>query len=138
MYELRGAADERLAAREALCFLRKDGAAARRDYDALRQAAEDSPAPCVVELQLAEVHDFKPPHVTATLYPAAASAALSGWLSRCGFDGGDRVVGGTDIHDAFIGADALRIDSCQLAALLDYRDRPPEEVLKTVSKAVQR
>ncbi len=138
VYELRGVVDERLAAREAICFLRKDGTAARRDYDALRHAAEGSPVPCIVQMQLANVWDFEPAHVTALLYAVSASAALSGWLGRCGFDGGDRVIGGTDVHDAFIGADAVRIDSCQLAALLDYRDRPPEEVLKAVSEPVQR
>lgn len=138
VYELRGVADERLAVSEAICFLRRDRAAARRDYDALRRAAECSPVPCVVKMQLANVSSFEPPHVTALLYKASASAVLSGWLSRCGFDGGDRVIGGTDVHDAFVGADAVRIDLCRLAALLDYRDRSPEEVLKAVDQPVQR
>ena len=138
VFELRGVLDERLAVREAICFLRSVATAARRDYDTLCNAAQDSPAPCSVEIQLAEVHDFRPPHVTAMLYPAAASAVLSGWLSRCEFDGGDRVIAGIDAHDAFMTADALRIESCQLAALLDYTDRLAEEVLRTIDRPVQR
>lgn len=137
-YELRGVADERLAAREAICFLRRDGATARRDYDALKRGAEGSPTPCAVEMHLARVPDFRPPHVTALLYAAAASAVLSGWLNGCGFAGGDRVIGGIDAHDALIGARAVRIDSCQLLALMDYRDRSPDEVLNAVDRLVQR
>ena len=137
-YELRGVLDERLAAREAICFLRKDGLAARRDYDTLHGMAKASPAPCAVEMHLADVPDFSPPHAAVLLYAAVASAVLSGWLGRCGFHGGDRVIAGIEVHGAYVGADASRIDSCRLAALLDYADRSAEDVLKAVDRTVQR
>jgi hypothetical protein len=137
-FELRGATDSRLTAREAVCFLRRHEAGARKDFDALRRTAEASPVPCAVQMQLATVKDFEPPHVTALLYAVAASAALSGWLEGCGLHAGDQVIGGTDVHHTFLAAEARRIDTCQLTALLDYEDRPADEVLQTTDQAVQR
>ncbi len=137
-FELRGARDERLGAREALCFLRKDATAARNDYDVLQKAAECRPLPCPAELRLAKVYAFDPPNVAALMYPAAASHALAGWLDRCAFSGGDRVVGGVDAHAELQTSQELRINSCNLPALIDYHDRSAEEVFRTVDRPVQR
>ncbi len=137
-FELRGARDERLSAREAICFLRQDGGSARRDFEWLRNAAADSPVPVRVEMYLAELQEFSPPHATGLVYPVAASVALSGWLDEHAFDGGDRVIGGTDVCATLLSAEPGRTDSCQLAALLDYTDRSREEVLEAVHQAVQR
>ena len=137
-YELRGILDERLAAREAICFLREDAGDARGDYDRLQETAEQSPLPCAVEMQLAEVRDFRPPHTTALLYPAASSNAVSGWLNLRAINAGDRAIAGIDAHDSFVQNRAAPIAACQLAALLDYHDRCPEEVLLNTNRAVQR
>jgi hypothetical protein len=137
-FELRGARDERLAAREALCFLRRDAVAAGDDYRALQQAAKRHPLPCPTELRLAEVDAFDPPHVTALLYPAAASHALAGWLNRSAFNGGDRAVGGIDAHAEVKAAQDAPIDKCDLPTVIDYQDRSAEEVLRTVDRPVQR
>lgn len=137
-FELRGALDERLAAREAMCFLRADADAARYDYDKLRRAADQDPLPCLAELRLTMVGAFDPSHLTALLYPAAASHALGGWLNRCGFDGGDRVVCGIDVHAELVASDTPRIESCALPTLIDYHDRSLEEVLQTVNEPLQR
>ncbi len=136
--ELRGVLDERLGAWEAICFLRAHGAAARRDYDALRQAADREPLPCAVEMQLAKLYAFHPPHVTALSYPAAATTVLAAWLGRHAADAGDQVVGGIDVYSTLLGSDGVRIASCQPPALIDYRDRSAEEVLGTVHKPLQR
>ena len=136
--ELRGVLDDRLAAREAMCFLRTLAEAARRDFDELCQLAHRTPAPCPAELQLARVPSFDPPNVSALLYPASAGHALAHWLNRAGFNGGDQVVGGIDVHARFMSAEAERIDSCDLPTAIDYTDRSPEEVLRTVRQPLQR
>ena len=136
--ELRGASDERLTAREAICFLRADAAAARRDYDSLRQLAEQTPLPCAVTLQLAKNATYDPPNVTALLYPASATTAIANWLEHSNFAGGDRVVAGIDVHAEMANIDTARIDSCQLPSLIDYTDRPAEEVLRRVHQPLQR
>ncbi len=136
--ELRGVLDERLGAREAICFLRVDAVGARRDYDAIRAAAEQEPSPCAVELQLARLYAFDPPNVTALSYQAAASTAMSGWLSRNVTGIGDRVVGGIDVHATLTASDGDRIASCKPPTLMNYTDRSADEVLRTVSLSLQR
>ncbi len=137
-FELRGTLDERLAAREATCFLRRDASAARKDYELLEQAAMGNPLPCSTELRLAKVYALDPPNVTALLYPAAASHALAGWLNLSAFNGGDRVVAGIDAHAELQASQDLRIDTCDLPTMIDYHDRPAEEVFRTVDRPVQR
>jgi len=135
--ELRGALDQRLVAKEALCFLRRDAAEARKDYDKLRRAADDAPLPCAVTAMLARVYAFDPPDTTALVYDASASHVVSGWLREACFAGGDRVVGGIDVHAQLIG-DAVQITSCRLASLISYEDRSWEEVRRTVDRPLQR
>ena len=137
-FELRGANDQRLTAREAICFLRHDGGAARRDYEELRLAARRLPMPCAAELQILTVQSFDPPEAVALLYPAAATTAIAGWLDRGAYTGGDRVIGGMDVHTVLMGGDALLIDSCRPPTLIDYVDRPAEEVLAAASQPLQR
>ena len=136
--ELRGVLDERLTETEAMCFLRADRAAARRDYDALCAAAAVNPLSCAVEMQLATLEAFDPPHVTALTYPAAATAVLAGWLTQHSGDPGDRVLGRMNAHATLLGAKGERIASCRLPALLDYNDRPADDVLRAVHEPLQR
>lgn len=136
--ELRAVLDQRLAAREAVCFLRADGAAAQRDYEGLREAADRAPLPCAAELQLARLHEFDPQNLTGLAYPAAATTAVAVWLEKNGIEAGDRVVGGIDVHATLASSDGERIASCHLPTLIDYHDRPAEDVLRTVDKPLQR
>lgn len=135
--ELRGALDERLVAREAVCFLRRDPSAARRDFDELRRLADRSPLPCDAELRLSSIASFEPPNLAALLYPAAATIAVSRWLQRCAFAGGDQVIAGIDAHARLTGGGGV-IDSATLAGLIDHRDRSRDEVLASVDQPVQR
>jgi len=136
--ELRGVLDWRLTAREAMCFLRADQAAARTDYELLRRVSERDPVPCAVEMQLARLDAFEPPHVTALSYAAAATSALAAWLAQHARQLGDRVTCGIDVHATLAHSDGVRIVSCRLPALLDYSDRPAEEVLRSVHDPLQR
>ena len=135
--ELRGVLDQRLVAKEALCFLRHEAGEARKDYDALRRAADDTPLPCAVTAMLARVYSFDPPDTTALVYDASASHVVSGWLREIGFAGGDRVVGGIDVHAELMG-DAVQITSCRLASLIDYEDRSWEDVRRSIDRPLQR
>ncbi len=137
-FELRGAVDSRLRGREALCFLRGDSQAARRDYDELRRMAKTHRLPCAAELHLARIDSFELPHVTAVLYAASATSLMATWLSSIGFAGGDHVIGGVDACAEFLGADRVGIDSCDLPASADCRDRTVDEVLSSVDVPVQR
>ncbi|MCO6438207.1 MAG: hypothetical protein J5J06_14025 [Phycisphaerae bacterium] len=136
--ELRGVTDERLAAREAMCFLRGDGIAARADYDRLCRAAEERPLPCPAEGILGRIYEWEPPHVTAVVYPASASHQVSGWLGEVKYGGGDDVLGGMDVCRQLLAASALWIGRKPLPGKLDYADRTIEDILNTVRNTVQR
>ncbi len=136
--ELRGIRDERLSGFEAMCFLRAEAPAARRDYDAIDAAAKSNPLPCSVEMQLAKLRAFDPPHMTALSYSAAATTVMAGWLTVHAPDAGDRVIGGVDTYDTLAGSDGVRIASCQLPTLIDYTDRPIEDLLRTIDRPLQR
>jgi hypothetical protein len=136
--ELRGVLDWRLTAREAMCFLRADQAVARTDYELLCRASERDPVPCAVEMQLARLDAFELPHVTTLSYAAAATTALAAWLAQHADEVGDQVVCGIDVHATWANSDGVRIVSCRLPALLDYSDRPAEEVLRSVHDPLQR
>lgn len=136
--ELRGVHAERLIGQEAMCFLRADPAGARGDYDALCATAAACPLPCIVEMQLARLEAFDPPNVTALTYAVSATNVLAGWLSLNSGDPGDRVVGGMDAYATLVASEGERITSCQLPALLNYEDRPAQEVLRSVHNPLQR
>lgn len=137
-FELRGVHDDRLTAQDTICFLRREGAAARQDYDTLRAAANGTPAPCAVQLMLTKVYDLEPPHVTALVYSASATHLVAGWLHAIGFAGGDRVIGGLDARAQLLGSSTLQAASCTLHSTVDFKERTVEEVLETTDRALQR
>lgn len=136
--ELRGATDERLAARDAICFLRHSAAKARADYEAFIAAAHISAPPCTVEMRLARVYALDPANVTALLHEATAIVALSRWLSQVGVAAGDIVVAGRDAYHAVLSPGGIQIASCELSTRSDWTDRSPEEVLGLVHESLQR
>ena len=136
--ELRATLDERLAAIEAICFLRANGADARRDYDTILAAAERVPTPCAVTLALAKLYDFEPANVTALSYPAGASVAMSRWLSAHAPNAGDSVIGGIDVQTALASSDGLRIMSRELSGVINLAERSLDEVLLAVNDPLQR
>lgn len=137
-FELRGELDERLHESEAVCFLREDGSAARRDYEAVRRAAQATPLPFRTELLLGRLYAFTPSNVTAVVYPASASVAVSAWLLDHAPALGDDVIGGVEVYQTLLGSDGVRIASCELPASSRFIDRPAEEVLRTTDQPLQR
>ncbi len=136
--ELRGAMDERLTSKEAMCFLREDGDAARHDYDQIRKLSERHPLPARVELQLIKHDEFELEHMAVLIYDATSTNAISSWLGSVDFAGGDQVLGGIDVYAKLVAVEGLRVDTCNLPSLLNYTDRTKEQVLDSVSLAVQR
>lgn len=136
--ELRGVLDDRLTQRESICLLRRDGSDARRDYDALREASERDPIGCAVEMQLAKLYAFDPPHVTALSYASSATSVVAGWLLIHAPGAGDEVAGGSDAHARLVASDGVRIASCELRTRTDFRDRSADEVLAQVDRTLQR
>jgi len=137
-FELRGSSADRLGATEAMCFLRGSGAKARGDYDELVAAAERVPIGANVEAVLGRVYDFDPPDVTALLYAVSSSAVVSAWLRAHLPDFTGAVEAGCDVHARFTQSSGMRIASSQLAAPMDYTDRPYDVVMAQVGLAVQR
>lgn len=136
--ELRGVHDERLTTREAVCFLRATASAARRDYEAIRAAADRDPVPTDVETQLGTLQGFDPPHVTGVSYPTSAATVMARWLSVHVADAGDQVVGGTDVHGTLMSSAGERHAVCRLRTLIDYVDRSEREVLSAIHEPLQR
>lgn len=137
-FELRGATDQRLSARDAICFLRADESAAKRDYENLLAAATRHPLPCLAELHLTTVADLRPPYVTGVVFPVAASAPISAWLGECADGLGDRVEGGAEALAMLTSANDAHASYCRLPTLIEYADRAAEKVLAAVERSVQR
>ena len=137
-FELRGVLDRTLDAKEAICFLRSDPVVARRDFGWIRSMARRHALPCSAELQLARLGSFEPPEVTALVYEALRSAAVSKWLMRNAPDLGDRVKGGAGVFASFSNAVGDRLETAQLEGGLAIESRSKDEVLATVGRPVQR
>lgn len=136
--DLRGVDPDQLLVREAFVCLRDTAGAATADFDWLRKAAQASPVPAPVELLLARVYALDPPHAVALLYPQPCAGPVYSWLARTGFDGGPSARCDRATSAAVESPEAVRIATELLPGLLDYRDRPEQEVLAAVGYAVQR
>lgn len=137
-FELRGVQDASLALREALCFLRNDGAIARKDYDQIVAAAAKCPLPCNAELRLVRSYRYEPANLTALIYPASAGHFLASWLGQLKSPPGDQVHGGAEAFRTLESGGGLTIASCQLPSAMDVSDRTEEEVLAATDRALQR
>ena len=136
--ELRGGLDMSLTLREAVCFLRRDGTTARKDYELILLAAQTRPLPCDAELRLVRSYGFEPSDLTALIYPAWASHLVSGWLGALGLTPGDQVHGGAETYRTLESGGGLTIASCTLPSSMGYSDRSEQEVLATTDQPLQR
>lgn len=136
--ELRGIQDSMLLARDCLCFLRSSDVKAREDYDRLVRAAGERPLSLTVEARLIRSYVFVPPNLTALLFPAWASDRLGAWLNQLNWSPGDWVITGAEALALLDPSRGLAIDTCSLAAGDIVQDRNAEQVLASVSLALQR
>lgn len=137
-FELRGVLDRTLTEKEAICFLRSDPMAARRDFDAIRSTARRHPLPCSAELQLARLDSFEPSEVTALVYEAMKSTAVSKWLVLHAPNLGDTVKGGFNVFTSLTNATGERLEIAQLGGGTGAQSRSKEEVLGTTDQPLQR
>jgi len=135
-FELRGATPQRLAAMDAVVRLHPRGADARRDYELLRDHAEEVPIPAPLELHLARAYDFDPPDVVAMLFPQASASSVAAWLH--GLPGPGHIDAGPSAYVRYLQTSGMRVASCQLRSVLDYTERPVEAVLGAVDRPCQR
>lgn len=136
--ELRGVQDTALVLQEAMCFLRKDGGEARRDYEVLVAAAQSRALPCNAELRLVRSYGFEPADLTALIYPGWASHLVAGWLGALQASPGDEVHGGVEAFRTLESGGGLTIASATLPSAMDYTDRSEEEVLASTDRPLQR
>jgi hypothetical protein len=135
--ELAGIRPADLAGMESILFASRDAAQANRDFATLRRLAAEHPLPCGVRAELIEIPDLDSPHAVCLRYARPASTMVSSWLSRLGFEGGERVFGGVE-------AESLRqsagepIASVLLPARFEQVSRSREAVLASVHEPVQR
>lgn len=136
-FELRGMGGSPLSVREAMCFLRAEGAAARRDYDAIVRAAEKDAIPVEAELRLLRSYSFDPPDLTALVYPAHASHLISAWLTKTTLSPGDRVEAGSNLVPQLDSGAGLTVKSSQLLSAATS-DRSRQELLDCIHNPLQR
>ena len=136
-FELRGVLDASLGQKEAICFLRESGADARGDFEAIRRAAEQEPLPVETELRLLRSYDFRPPDLTALIYPAYASHGISGWLQAAEIRAGDTVEAGPDVIRKVDAAGGMNIRTLTLNNNAP-QDRSMEDLLLALDRPVQR
>jgi len=137
-FELRGVSVSQVGAMEALCFLYRQGQAARMQYQWLCETARDEPISCETRIHLARLDDFEPPDVVALAYLGVVSNVVAAWLERVGFSEADNVIAGADAYESVRRGVGARHASGFLRSLWAYRDRSREELLATVDLAVQR
>lgn len=136
-FELRGVLSTNLSLLEAICFLRADGTAARRDYDEILRAAHSEALPVEAELRLLRSYIFKPPDLTALIYPAHASHLLSGWIGQARLSPGDRVEAGVESMKALETGTGLTVKSTRLPSKAP-QDRTLRELMDSVRRPLQR
>lgn len=135
--ELQGMARETFESEDGLLFYRSSLERARADYDELSRLAEDDPPPCRMKAQLAQIGGANYPHLTAIIFPAESTHAVSDWMNRIGFEGGEFVEGGRSQVTDYYAAQPTVIDRRQFWPA-SGDSRPAEEVLATTHLAVQR
>lgn len=136
-FELRGVMTAALGQKEAICFLRESGADARSDFETIRRAAEQLLLPVEAELRLLRSYDFRPPDLTALIYPAHASHGISGWLQAAEIRAGDTVEAGPDVIRKVDAAGGMNIRTLTLNHKAP-QDRSLEELLLAIDQPVQR
>jgi hypothetical protein len=138
--ELQGVARERFLAEEGLFFHRGDLESARRDFGALDRIIARSAPPCRIKVHLARLGggpDGRETWLTALIYPAEYSPAVSRWLAAADYQGGDTVDGGISQVTGYYAQQAVLLDQRQ-AWPAESLSRPAEEVLATTHLPVQR
>ena len=138
--ELQGVPPERFKLESGMFFYRSDFEHARRDYQTLRAASDETPPPCRAFVHLVDRGAIAAPHryLVALIFPAEYDRQIGDWLSAIAFHGGDLVEGGISHVTDYYSEQNTRIERQQLWSRPASPSRSREQVLATVRKAVQR
>jgi hypothetical protein len=136
--ELKGVSPARFRTEDGFFFYRRDPAAARDDFEALKRLAEQTLPPCRCKAHLSRIEGAQMPDVVALIYPAEYCDEMSRWLKTIGYEGGDLVEGGPSQVSGYYASSVRRFDQVQLWGALDRTSRSADEVLATTHKVVQR
>ncbi|HSW45983.1 MAG TPA: hypothetical protein VLM89_10475 [Phycisphaerae bacterium] len=109
----------------------------REGFERLCALAAQSPPPCRMKLQRANVPGAKYPNVSAILFPAECTHDVANWLNAAGFDGGEFVEGGPSQVTTYYEAQPAIVERRQLRPARSGA-RSAEEVLATTHLAIQR
>jgi len=136
--ELVGVPAARFQQEAGLLFYRRDMAAAREDFEAVRRLAERTPLPCRAQLLLGVLpEDVRLRYVVGLAYPAEVDADIARWMLDHEVTAGEYADGGVG-RLATIRATAHIVESAQLHAGPARQSRPREEVFASVGRPVQR
>lgn len=138
--ELRGVSAERFRFESGMFFYRKQLGPARTDFEVMKTAARQRPAPCRTFLHLAqrpEAQDYTR-FVTALIFPAEYEDEMGHWLLEIDYHGGDLAEGGISHVSNYYTEEKTVIERLQLWNQPATTSRCPAEVLANVRQAVQR
>lgn len=135
--ELEGVSRRRFELEDGIFFKASSEDAARRDFDAFCRMADRSPPPCRMKAQLARVNGATYPHLTAIIFPAEFTQAVSDWLLHEEFDVGEFVDGGPSQVTGYYESSPAILERRQLWPV-SSESRPADEVLATTHLPIQR
>ncbi len=138
--ELQGVSANRLSVESGMFFYRKDLAAARADFESLKEAGETDPPPCRAFIHLTERSAARGAtrYVTALIYAAEQENEMARWLTALAYDGGDVAEGGSSHVSNYQQEIKTILDRQQLWSPQTIPSRSADQVLASVRQAVQR
>ncbi len=140
--ELRGVSAERFQKEAGLFFNRDELADAEADFAELCRIADEPgrAIPCRAFVQVADrgAVDGAARYVTALIYPAEYDDEVSRWLMDHEYAGGTTVESGPSHVSNYYAEQVEVLQRRQLWNRSGESSRSPEEVLRTVRRAVQR
>ncbi|MEN6424445.1 MAG: hypothetical protein ABFE13_03720 [Phycisphaerales bacterium] len=134
--ELKGVPAERFQLEAGMLFHTEDEAAAQEDFKRLVNLAVRTMPPCRAKLHLARRADGS--YVVALVYPAEHDEEISAWLLDGGYRTSGPVEGGVGAVERYYQDACEILDRHQLFGAGETISRTGEELLGSVTRAVQR
>jgi len=134
--ELKGVPAERFQLEAGMFFYATDEATARNDFKHLVDMAVRTMPPCRAKVHLAKRGDDQ--YVVALIYPAEHDEEISSWLLEGDYRTSGPAEGGVGAVERYYGNACEILDRQQLFGAGDDASRTGQELLESVTRAVQR
>ena len=134
--ELKGVPAERFQLEAGMFFYATDEATARNDFKHLVDMAVRTMPPCRAKVHLAKRGDDQ--YVVALIYPAEHDEEISSWLLEGDYRTSGPAEGGVGAVERYYGKACDILDRQQLFGAGDDASRTGQELLESVTRAVQR